>query len=152
MTNTIQTSLIDLKTGNVSATGAVGTKSIIPSNRGNEWRAIVVPQTITAGTMLFSITIDGVPYKFSKAEDFTYVAGKMNNFGIRVDKKSQSGQYTLTLISESITAWENDLVSHDAESREYVIVNSTPGGLKEAISSAGKNFKTLRDCLKISAK
>lgn len=149
VTNTIQTSMIDLKTGNVSATGAVGTKSIIPSNRGDEWRAIVVPQTITAGTMLFSITIDGVPYKFSKAEDFTYVAGKMNNFGIRVDKKSQSGQYTLTLISESITAWENDLVSHDAESREYVIVNSTPGGLKEAISSAGKNFKTLRN-LKIT--
>ena len=99
--------------------------------------------------MMFSITIDGIPYKFSKSEDFTYVSGKMNNFTIRVDKKESQGDYTLTLIGESITAWENDLVSHDATSHEYVIVNSSAGGLKEAITEAGKDYKTLKN-LKIT--
>lgn len=151
VTNTIQKAVIDLSTGEVKPNGSVGETSIIPSQRNDEWRAIVVPQTISAGTQLFSITIDGIPYKFSKSEDFTYIAGKMNNFGIKVDKKSPAGQYTLTLISESITPWENDLVSHDATAKEYVVVNSTPGGLKDAITAAGKDFKTLKN-LKISGK
>lgn len=145
VTNTIQKAVIDLSTGEVKPNGSTGETSIIPSQRNDEWRAIVVPQTITAGTQLFSITIDGIPYKFSKSEDFTYVVGKMNNFGIKVDKKSPAGQYTLTLISESITPWENDLVSHDATAKEYVVVNSTPGGLKDAITAAGKDFKTLKN-------
>ena len=145
VTNTIQKAVIDLSTGEVKPNGKTGETSIIPTQRNDEWRAIVVPQTITAGTQLFSITIDGIPYKFSKSEDFTYIAGKMNNFGIKVDKKSPAGQYTLTLISESITPWENDLVSHDATAKEYVVVNSTPGGLKDAITVAGKDFKTLKN-------
>ena len=74
----------------------------------------------------------------------------MNNFGIRVDKKEMTGDYTLTLISESITPWENDLVSHDATSKEYVIVNvPEPGTLKECIAAANKDYKTLKN-LKIT--
>ena len=73
----------------------------------------------------------------------------MSNFSIRVDKKAGSGQYTLTLISESITAWENDLVSHDATSREYVIINSTAGHLKDSIIAANKDYTQLRN-LKIT--
>ena len=98
---------------------------------------------------MFSITLGGIPYKFSKNEEFVYVSGKMNNFGIRVDKKESTGDYTLTLISESITPWESDLVSHDATSKEYVIVNSEPGGLKNAIVAAGKDYTQLKN-LKIT--
>lgn len=149
VTNTVQDALIDLATGVVTPDGEPSRNSIIPSKRGDEWRAIVVPQSVPAGTTMFSITLGGVPYKFAKSEGYTYEAGRMNNFGIKVDKKEQSGDYTLTLISESITPWENDLVSHDATSKEYVIVESTPGGLKEAITAAGKDYKTLRN-LKIT--
>lgn len=147
--NTVQKAIIDLATGEITPDGEVGANSIIPTNRGDEWRAIVVPQTIPAGTTMFSISLGGIPYKFSKNEEFVYVSGKMNNFGIKVDKKEMTGDYTLTLISESITPWENDLVSHDATSKEYVIVNSTAGGLKEAITAAGKDYKTLKN-LKIT--
>ena len=149
VTNTVQKAKIDLATGTVSPDGGIGGRAIIPSKRGDEWRAIVVPQTIAANATLFSITLDGIPYKFSKSEEFKYMAGKMSNFGIKVNKKDNSGQYTLTLISESITAWENDLVSHDATSKEYVIVKSTPGALKDSISAAGKDYKTLKN-LKIT--
>ncbi len=147
--NTVRDALIDLATGIVKPDGEVSTTSIIPSKKGDEWRAIVVPQTISAGTTLFNITIGGIPYRFSKGEEFTYVAGKMSNFTIRVDKKELTGDFTLTLVSESITAWESDLVSHDATSKEYVIVESTPGGLKQAITDAGKDYKKLKN-LKIT--
>ncbi|MCM1491277.1 MAG: leucine-rich repeat protein [Muribaculum sp.] len=145
VTNTIQDATIDLATGIVTATGNVSANAIVPSQNGNEWRAIVVPQSVASGTPMFSITIEGLPYKFSKNEDFTYMPGKMSNFTIRVDKKSPQGEYALTLIGESITAWENDLVSHDATSKEYVIVKSAPGKLKEAIIEAGKDYTTLRN-------
>lgn len=147
--NTIQTATIDMSTGMVTATGNVGTQSIIPSRRGDEWRAIVVPQSVPGGTTMFSLTIGGMPYKFSRSDDFTYLPGKMSNFTIRVDKKEATGDYALTLVSESITAWETDMVSHDATSKEYVIVESTPGGLKQAIADANKDYKTLKN-LKIT--
>ena len=147
--NTVQNAIINLATGEITPDGEIGSTSIIPTKRGDEWRAIVVPQTVAAGTTMFNITLGGIPYKFSKAEEFVYVAGKMNNFGIRVDKKEMTGDYTLTLISESITPWENDLVSHDATSKEYVIVNSTAGGLKEAIAAAGKDYANVKN-LKIT--
>ncbi|MBP3537354.1 MAG: leucine-rich repeat protein [Muribaculaceae bacterium] len=149
VTNTRHNSTIDLATGTVTATGDVSGNAIIPSRRNDEWRAIVVPQAIAGGTQLFSITIGGKPYKFSKNEAFEYVAGKMNNFGIRVDKKLSSGEFQLTLISESITPWENDLVSHDGTAKEYVVINSTAGGLKDAITAAGKDYAQLRN-LKIT--
>ena len=147
--NTIQTATIDMSTGMVTATGNVGTQSIIPSRRGDEWRAIVVPQSVPGGTTMFSLTIGGMPYRFSRSDDFTYLPGKMSNFTIRVDKKEATGDYALTLVSESITAWETDMVSHDATSKEYVIVESTPGGLKQAIADANKDYKTLKN-LKIT--
>lgn len=149
VTNTIQKCEIDLATGVVTPSGNIGSNAIVPSRRDDEWRAIVIPQAMREGTMLFSITIDGIPYKFVKNEAFEYVGGKMNNFGIRVDKKVATGKYSLTLLNESITPWENDLVSHDATSKEYIVINSTPGGLKEAISAAGKDYKKLQN-LKIT--
>lgn len=145
LSNLIRKATIDLSTGVVAAKGSVEGTATLPAETGNEWRAIVVPQAVKAGTTLFSITIGGTPYNFKKNEDFTYVPGKMCNFSIRVDKKEGTGQYHLTLISESITAWENDLVSHNAQAKEYVVVTSTAGHLKEAITAAGKNYKTLRN-------
>lgn len=146
VTNTIQECNIDLATGTVMPAGNIGSNSIIPSNRGDEWRAIVVPQSIPASTQMFSITIDGLPYKFSKSEEFTYAAGKMNNFGIKVDKKEATGAYTLTLVSESITAWENDLVSHDATAKEYVVIDVPEAGtLEECIKAANKDLTELRN-------
>lgn len=151
VTNTVQKAVIDLATGMVKPEGAAG-GAIIPSKRENEWRAIVVPQSIAGGTTMFTITLGGIPYKFSKSEDFEYMSGKMSNFGIRVDKKEMTGDYTLTLVSESITAWENDLVSHDASAKEYVVVDvPEPGKLKECIAAAGKDYKNLRN-LKITGR
>lgn len=147
--NVARKASINLSTGEIKTAGAVENTMTIPSRTNDEWRTIVVPQTVAAGTTLFSITIGGVPYKFTKNEAFTYVSGKMMNFGIKVDKQTGSGAYKLTLVSESITPWENDLVSHDATTKEYIVINSTPGGLKNAITAANKDYTQVRN-LKIT--
>ena len=147
--NVARKASINLSTGDIKTAGAVENTMTIPSRTNDEWRTIVVPQTVAAGTTLFSITIGGVPYKFTKNEALTYVAGKMMNFGIKVDKQIGSGAYKLTLVSESITPWENDLVSHDAMAKEYVVINSTAGHLKEAIAAANKDYKKVKN-LKIT--
>lgn len=147
--NVARKASINLSTGEIKTAGAAESTMTIPSRTNDEWRTIVVPQTVAAGTTLFSITIGGVPYKFTKNEAFTYVSGKMMNFGIKVDKQTGSGAYKLTLVSESITPWENDLVSHDATAKEYIVINSTPGGLKNAITAANKDYTQVRN-LKIT--
>ena len=55
---------------------------------------------------------------------------EMMNFGIKVDKTDRSGAYKLTLVSESITPWENDLVNHDATTKVYCH-QLYSGGLKK---------------------
>lgn len=147
--NVARKASINLSTGDIKTAGAVENTMTIPSRVNDEWRTIVVPQTVAAGTTLFSITIGGVPYKFTKNEALTYVSGKMMNFGIKVDKQTGSGAYKLTLVSESITPWENDLVSHDAAAKEYVVINSTKGHLKDAIIAANKDYTKLKN-LKIT--
>lgn len=147
--NVARKASINLSTGEIKTAGAVESTMTIPSRTNDEWRTIVVPQTVAAGTTLFSITIGGVPYKFTKNEAFTYVSGKMMNFGIKVDKQTGSGAYKLTLVSESITPWENDQVSHDATAKEYIVINSTAGHLKEAIAAANKDYTKIKN-LKIT--
>ena len=147
--NVARKASINLSTGEIKTAGSAESTMTIPSRTNDEWRTIVVPQTVAAGTTLFSITIGGVPYKFTKNEALTYVSGKMMNFGIKVDKQTGSGAYKLTLVSESITPWENDLVSHDATAKEYIVINSTPGGLKNAITAANKDYTKIKN-LKIT--
>lgn len=148
--NTKRSSIIDLATGKVTATGEVSKTGTIPFCKDNEFRAIVVPQSVEAGKVLFSITVDGVSYSFKKNEVFTYVAGKMHNFTIKVDKKEAGGKYTFTLVSESITAWENDTASHDATAKQYIVINVDKAGtLKECITKANKDYTKLQN-LKIT--
>ncbi len=148
--NTKRSSVIDLATGNVTATGEVAKTGTIPFCKDNEFRAIVVPQTVEAGKVLFSITVDGMPYTFKKEEAFTYIAGKMHNFTIQVNKKEASGQYEFKLIDESITAWENDMASHEATAKEYIVISVEKAGtLKECITAANKDYTKLQN-LKIT--
>ena len=143
-TNLARKASINMTDGTVKVAGSVESSPTIPLQVNDEWRAIVVPQTVPAGTTLFSITIGGAPYKFAKNEAFTYVSGKMMKFNIRVDKAEGSGKYRLTLVSESIAPWENDLQSHDATATEYVVINSTAGHLKDSIAASHKDFAMVK--------
>ena len=144
VTNLARKASINMTDGTVKVAGDVELSATISSQVNDEWRAIVVPQTVPAGTTLFSITIDGAPYKFAKNEALTYVSGKMMKFNIRVDKTEGNGKYRLTLVSESIAPWENDLQSHDATATEYVVINSTAGHLKDSIAASHKDIAMVK--------
>lgn len=145
ITGTTRKSTIDLSTGTVTPQGAEESTGTIPYTDGTSFRAVVVPQVVQSNKSLFSITIDGIPYTFSKPELFTYASGKLHKFTITVSKKTDSGlEFKLT--SESITAWENDRVSHDAVAKEYVVVHcATPGQLKQAVIASGKDFTKIKN-------
>lgn len=137
--NTYRNSTIDLSTGEVSVVAEDGTpQGIITSNYGSDYRAVVVPQTVAAGSVLLSITVDGYSYQLKRSDAMTYTPGKMHNFTIQVNNSAPTGDYQFTLIDESITAWESDMVSHNGKAREYVVVNvPEAGGLENAIKAAG---------------
>lgn len=145
VTNTIRKATIDLATGEITPSGDVPTTGIVPYKKGNEFRGVVVPQTVAASTPLFSITVDGTPYVFRKTEPFTYNSGKLHKFTIEISKKSESG-LEFKLLGESITAWETDNISHDATAREYIIIDCPEAGtLKECIVAAGKDYTKVKN-------
>ncbi len=137
--------MIDLATGIATPAGEVSPTGIIPLVKDSDYRAVVIPQDIAAGTNLISITVAGIAYKFNKSEAMTFVAGKQHNFTITVNKRDE-GDFEFTLSGESITAWENDSASHDARAKEYIIINvETPGTLDECIAAAGKDLTKVRN-------
>ena len=146
--NTIRKASIDLATGIVTPIGEREITDIVPVVNGQYYRAIVVPQTIDASMALFRITVDGIPYLFRKSEVFEYQAGKLHKFTISVSKKELSG-VEFELVSEEISPWESETISHDGTAREYVIINvheaSTDGtsALQKAIEKAGMNYERI---------
>ena len=130
--NTVREGTVNLADGSVTlTTSEVPETDIIPSRRTDEFRAIVLPQKMGANVPLFSITVDGVVYSYAKPEGLEYIQGKMHTFTMQVNKKSMTGEYEFKLISESITPWEADLVSHDATAKEYIIIDSKAGKVPE---------------------
>lgn len=151
VTNTVRKAVIDLATGEVTPSGDVPTTGTVPYKRDDAFRAVVVPQTVAASTPLFSITVDGTPYLFRKAEPFAYTGGRLHKFTIEISKKSESG-LEFKLLGESITPWEADNMSHNATAREYIIIDCpTPGTLKECITAAGKDYAKVKN-LKVTGK
>ena len=133
--NTKRKATIDLATGEITATGDVQDTDIIPYAENGEWRAVVVPQTVSSGTPLLSLTVDGVPYLYKyKVDgvptDFDYTSGKLHKFTVKVSKKEQTG-IEFEVISVAITAWEADNASHQDDAREYVVVHSPEAGRLE---------------------
>lgn len=156
--NTCRTALIDLSTGVVTATGEASNTGIIPYKDAGDFRAIVVPQSVPASTPLISVTINGISYTLKKAETMLFNPSKQHNFTITVNKREAAG-YEFVLTSESITAWENDNISHDATAKEYIVIHvedpatevagKTEGGLKAALAAAGKDAAKVKN-LKIT--
>lgn len=134
VTNTIRKSTINLATGVVTPEGEVPLTGIVPMKDYDEFRAIVVPQTVAAGQTLLTLTIDGRPRHYVREVDTEYLPGKITTYDLSVSKKPNTGEYEVELTGVSITAWEADNVSHGDDAREYVVVhNAVPGGLEKTV-------------------
>lgn len=141
--NTRRKAVIDLATGVVTAIGDADGTGIIPYRKGKDFRAVVVPQEIAEGTPLISVTVDGITYRFSKG--IVFAPSRQHNFTITVNKRAP-GDFEFKVSDESITAWENDAVSHDATTREYVVINvETPGTLDKCVEDAALSLKEIKN-------
>ena len=153
ITNTTRKATINLSTGVVTPLGGAQATGIVmcPQTDGT-FRAIAVPQTVQAGVQLFSITIGGQSYGFARAQDFTYAAGKLNKFTIKINRKYPTGEYELEFIESDIVDWRQDLNTHEGEARQYYCVHVTePGTLGRLIKADKKNPDKIRN-LKVSGK
>ncbi len=137
MANTNRNAIIDLSSGTVRTNGTADDKDIMMKPHYDDFRAIVVPQSVVAGKALISITVGGHSYAFVKSEAMNYLPSKLHKFTIQVDKADESGDFVFTLVDEAVTAWESDPASHNGKVKEYITVEVPErGGLEEAIKTA----------------
>ena len=150
--NISRQSTIDLATGMVTATGDSELEGIVMKHNTEGFRAIVVPQSVPAGKALFSITIDGISYRYKKDTDFVYESGKQSRFTITVNKKEHTGEYEFVLTNTEIIDWVADLDTHGGEARQYYVVHQEePNTLSAKLRAAKKDPAKIKN-LKISGK
>lgn len=95
---------IDLATGVVTAAGDATV--VTPLATGEKaYRAMVIPQTISSGKNLISVSVNNVVYPLTLEEDFTFEAGKKHNLQLTVN----ASKINLTV---SIVDWESTEVSN----------------------------------------
>jgi hypothetical protein len=151
--NTQLNGTFDITAGKVAASAMAPTVSPITALAyGDAWRAVVLPQTVEAGKPLVSVTIEGQSYRLAREESMSYTAGKMHNFTIGVNRRTDSGDFEFTLLEEDIAPWEVDASLHDGLTRAYVTVEVTePGTLKQVLQQAGQDASAIRN-LKVSGR
>ncbi len=145
VSNTTRKATLDYSTGIATPIGSAQADGIVMcSQTDGSYRAIVIPQTVTAGTSLFAITIDGISYSFKQSADVVYQPGKQINVSININKKVPTGNYELVLSDFQITDWTEDRITHGGEARQYYVVNvAEPGTLGSLIRAANKNPKKI---------
>lgn len=125
--NTRLEATINLQDGVVDVDKSADVKSIIPQKDGDEYRAILVPQSVGAGETLFSITAGGQSHKFTRGSEMVYQPRKLHRFTIQVNYVLPTGDYEFQLLQESIVAWQGDRLSHNGAAREYITVHVNEG-------------------------
>jgi hypothetical protein len=110
--NVVRTATIDLSTGKAAPNGAAEGLTVLAAEDDYTYRGVIVPQTVSAGTNVISVTLDGVSYHLTRSEDITLQSGLLHNFTVTVNKRSESGDYGLEITNEEILPWENDQLSH----------------------------------------
>ena len=129
---------INLQTGKVTLSDGAEETCITPLIYNNVWRAVVLPQTIAAGTRVLNITVDGKNYGLVKNEAVQYVGGKMHNFTVIVNKNTDTGEFSFELAADDIVAWVDDADMHDGLVRQYIIVDvNEPGTLSKVMAYRG---------------
>ncbi|MBO5815700.1 MAG: leucine-rich repeat protein [Bacteroidales bacterium] len=151
VTNTTRKASINLSNGLVTPVGSAQTSGIVMAKQSDgTFRAVVVPQTVAAGSPLFNITIGGVAYDFLKDNAYEYIAGKLSQFTITVNRKMPSGEYEFILDDTQIVDWKEDINNHEGEARQYYCVQcDEPGTLGRLIKEDRKNPDKIRN-LKVS--
>lgn len=89
---------IDLSNGQVTPGTETASISFL-RGESNEFKALIVPQTVPSADNFLTVTIDGRDFNMKK--EFTFVGGKRHTFTVTV-KKTSNG------INVDIGSWEDD--------------------------------------------
>ena len=146
--NTTRAAEVNLATGVVASVASEESlRSIRMAPQSDDYyRAVVIPQTVAAGKTLISVTLDGQTYSHALTTAMVYIAGKLHDFTLTVNKRTASGDYEIALAYDGISPWMNDEGSHNFSATAYVTVNCDEAGkLKECITKAGYDYKTVKN-------
>lgn len=150
--HTVPNATVNLSTGVVTASGSQTASIVMAAQANDTYRAVVVPQSVTAEKPIVTVNIDGIAYALKRADGMTYTSGKLHTFTITVNKRSDESGYQLAISHEEITAWENDELSHNFNLSAYVVVHVEEEGTLEAcLAKRGTDFKELKN-LKITGR
>lgn len=143
--NTVRDALVDLSDGSVKPAGEPSYEGIIPLEDGGSFRAVVVPQVLSAGTTLITATVGGYSYDLERESGMIYSSGRLHNFTLTVNKRS-AGDYQVSFADVSISDWLNEGYSHSGAAKEYAVVNvETPGTIDAVISANGLQLTKVRN-------
>ena len=123
ITNTKIATTLNPSTGEIGeATGsAADIKAVAALGDATTACAIIVPQTVEAGTQLVKIIADGKQLNAKLGTATTFVGGKSYNFTVKVGKVEEPVvEVTLELGSTSIVDWDSEDLG-EAESEEAEI-------------------------------
>lgn len=135
--NTVLSGTVDLTTG-LCSVDSINAKTITPLSYNGAWRAVVFPQSVSAGKSLLSVTVDGQRYQLVKSAEFSYLSGKMHNFTITVNRTEANGDFTFVLTSDDILAWVDDPDMHDGLVRQYTVIHLAEAGtLQQVLEEKG---------------
>ena len=153
VSNTKRKATIDLATGEVTAVGDAEQEGILMmSSSDGTLRAVVVPQSVAAQNVLFTLTVDGIVHRFKSDKEFTYESGKSHKFTITINHKVATGEYEFVLTNTEITPWIADPDTHGGEARQYYVAHlDEPGTLEAKIKADGKNPAKIKN-LKVTGK
>ena len=144
--NTVRKASVDLSTGATAVDGSEVSVVRMAPQSGDNYRAVVIPQTVAAGKQLLSITIDGKTYSHKLDKAMNYQGGKLHNFTMTVNKSADTGDYEVKVTDDGIMPWTNDESSHQFKIMQYVTVHCPEiGKLKESITAAGYDYKTIQN-------
>ena len=144
--NTIRRAEANMSTGGVTSSGSFDRNILMAPQSNDDYRAVVIPQSVGAGKSLISITFDGQTYSHKLSTVIQYERGKLHNFTITINKSAITGDYEVSFADDGITPWVNDESSHLFSSMTYVVVNCPKiGTLKQCMSNAGIDYKTVKN-------
>lgn len=146
VSGTTRKATINFADGSITPVGGAQVDGIVmaPQEDGS-FRAIVIPQSVSAGTRLFTITVEGLTYGFKMDNATEYTSGKMNKFTIKINRKNPTGEYELVLTDTEVLPWTEDRNTHGGEARQYYVVNvESPGTLGRTIKANKKNPDKIR--------
>lgn len=103
--STVREGRADLATGTVVSDGEYDGRDIKAAVHGNDFRAVVVPQTVEAGSTALIINVGRDSYRLIRDEKTEYPSGKMFSYTIRVNRKQDGSGVEFALVSESVTPW-----------------------------------------------